>query len=309
MSDAKKTTKELIQELAEARTRIAELEASEAKRKQAEKALWESEEKHRAILGNIEEGYYEVDLAGNLTLFNDALCRLYGYAKDELMGMNYRQYVDDETVKIMYQTYNAVYRTGKPDKAFDWEVVRKDGTRRFVEVSISLMSDSTGEPTGFRGIVRDITERKRAEEQLQRYAAELERSNEDIKQFAYIVSHDLRAPLVNLKGFSAELRAVLAVLGSAVLTALPLLDERQRQTVVTALEEDVPEALDFIDSSVTRMDRLINAVLRLSRLGRRELKIEPIDMNALLQTTLQTLAHQLEEHQVEVTMTLAQSAC
>ena len=92
MSDAMKTTEELIQELAEARTRIAELEASEAKRKQAEKALWESEEKHRTILGNIEEGYYEVDLAGNLTLFNDALCRLTGDSNNSLWCANSGRY-------------------------------------------------------------------------------------------------------------------------------------------------------------------------------------------------------------------------
>jgi rsbT co-antagonist protein RsbR len=179
MSDVKKTKEELVQELAEARARIVELEASETKREQTEKALLESEEKYRAILENIEEGYYEVDLAGSLMFFNDALCRLYGYAKDELMGMDYRQYVDDETAKIMYQTYNAVYRTGKPDKAFDWEVIGKDGTRRSVEVSISLIGDATGEPSGFRGVVRDITERKRAEEALKDAYAEVERQVEE----------------------------------------------------------------------------------------------------------------------------------
>ena len=82
------------------------------------------------------------------------------------MGMNNRQYMDAETAKAVYQTFNAVHRTGEPAEAFDWEVIRKDGTRRFVEASVSLMRDPTGEPVGFRGVVRDITDRKRAEEEL-----------------------------------------------------------------------------------------------------------------------------------------------
>jgi PAS domain S-box-containing protein len=520
-----------------------------AERKWVEGAVRESEEKYRTILENIEDGYYEVDLAGNLTFFNDSLCRLYGYSKEELMGMNYRQYMDGGTAKVVYQTFNAVYRTGNPAKAFDWEVIRKDGTRRFVGVSVSLIRDPTGEPIGFRGITRDITEpkraeetlreseerlatildslqtgaviidaethvivdvnpaavdvigapkervvgqachklicpaevgkcpitdlgqtidkservlinangesipviktvtpiildgrkylidsfiditerkraeealrvseerfalavqgsndgiwdwdiqnnslywsprlkellgytddeldvdfdtfnlllhpddkertgaaieahlkdrglydveqrlrtksgeyrwfrargqalwdeagqpvrmvgstaditeRKQAEEQLQRYAAELEQANEEVKQFAYIVSHDLRTPLVNLKGFTAELRFALEVIGGGMDTALPHLDEKQRQDVTMALQEDVPEALSFIESSVTSMDRFINALLKLSRLGHRELHPEPVDMDALVRATLQTLAHQIEERQVEV---------
>jgi signal transduction histidine kinase/ABC-type xylose transport system substrate-binding protein len=147
---------------------------------------------------------------------------------------------------------------------------------------------------------QEITERKWAEEQLQQYATKLEQANEEIKQFAYIVSHDLRAPLTNLKGFSEELSYALEVIGSAMDKVLPHLEEKQRLAVTTALQEDVPEALSFIGSSVTRMDDFINAVLKLSRLGRRELKFEPVDMDALVQATLQTLGHQIEERQVKV---------
>jgi signal transduction histidine kinase len=149
---------------------------------------------------------------------------------------------------------------------------------------------------------REVTERKQGGEQLRRYAAELERANEEVRQFAYIVSHDLRVPLTNLKGFSEELVYALEVIGSAMDKALPHLDGKQRRDVTTALREDVPEALGFIGSSVTRMDNFINAVLKLSRLGRRELKFELVDMEALVQVALQTLAHQMEERQVKVTV-------
>jgi signal transduction histidine kinase len=151
-------------------------------------------------------------------------------------------------------------------------------------------------------LIGAITERKRAEEQLQHYAVELEQANEEVKQFAYIVSHDLRGPLTNLKGFTEELGYALEVIGSAINTALPHLEEKQQQAVTTALQEDVPEALGFINSSVTCMDNFINAILKLSRLGRRELKFEPVNMEAIVQVTLETLAHQIEERQVRVTV-------
>ncbi len=126
----------------------------------------EIEQQYRSILSNIEELYYEVDLSGNLILSNDSMSKILGYSKDELIGMNNRQYMDKETSKKVYQTFNQVYRTGVPAKAFDWELIRKDGTRRIVETSVSLMHDSEGRPIGFYGIGRDITERKRAEEEL-----------------------------------------------------------------------------------------------------------------------------------------------
>jgi len=126
-------------------------------------ALKDKEERYQTILQSIEEEYYEVDLAGNLTFFNDSLCRILGYSSEELRGMNNRQFMSEETAKKVYQTFNEVYRTGNPTKAFDWELVRKDGTKRCIETSVSLMRDSKGRPTGFYGIGRDITERKKAE--------------------------------------------------------------------------------------------------------------------------------------------------
>ncbi len=153
-------------------------------RKRAETTLRESAEKYQTILEAIEEGYYETDLAGNFTFFNDALIRLLGYSKDELMGMNNRQYMDAENAKKVFQTFQRVYTTGKPAREFDWEVIRKDGIHRSNEGSVSLRRDAAGQPVGFRGIVRDVTERKQAEAALkeseERYRTLVERSPEGI---------------------------------------------------------------------------------------------------------------------------------
>ena len=135
-------------------------------RKQAEEALRESEKKYRTILESIEDGYYEVDLAGNFTFFNDSMCEISGYSRDELMGMNYRQYTNEQDSEKLYNTLNKVYTTGKPSRIMDHMMVRKDGTERHIELSGSLIKDSEGHRIGFRGIIRDVTERKKLESQL-----------------------------------------------------------------------------------------------------------------------------------------------
>lgn len=125
--------------------------------------------------------------------------------------------------------------------------------------------------------------------------ADLQRANDEIQRFAYIVSHDLRSPLVNVMGFTAELEAAtkpLAELVDRVETDHPdLLTKEAAQ----AAREDLPEAAGFIRSSTQKMDRLINAILKLSREGRRVLTPEPIDLTVLVEGIRDTLAHRTDE--------------
>lgn len=135
------------------------------KRKQLEEALHEAEEKTQNILNSIEDGFFEVDLAGNFTSFNESLCTIIGYSRQEMMGMNYREYSKENSDRV-YATFNKVFKTEESVKEFDWEIYKKDGTKRFVEASVSLIKNSGTEARGFRGIVRDITERKETEDKI-----------------------------------------------------------------------------------------------------------------------------------------------
>ncbi len=137
-------------------------------RKRREKELRQSEEKYRSILERIEEGYYEVDLAGNFTFLNDSICRIFGYSNDEMLTMNNQDLMDKENAKRVFNTFKKVYETGEPAKGFDWEFIRKDKTKGFLAASSSLILDGEGRPIGFRGLVRDVTERKEAEERLRK---------------------------------------------------------------------------------------------------------------------------------------------
>ncbi|HSQ40094.1 MAG TPA: PAS domain S-box protein, partial [Anaerolineales bacterium] len=137
-------------------------------RKRVEEVLRASEDRFRSILDNIEDGYYEVDTAGNLTFFNPALVRLLGRPANELIGLNNRMFMPASGVKSVFQTYNRVFKTGIPEQAFNWDVMRPDGTLRAVEASVSPIKVADGSIAGFRGTVRDVTDRKKSEETLRR---------------------------------------------------------------------------------------------------------------------------------------------
>ncbi|TZG27511.1 sensor histidine kinase [Sphingomonas montanisoli] len=129
---------------------------------------------------------------------------------------------------------------------------------------------------------------------------ELQRANQEIQRFAYIVSHDLRSPLVNVMGFTAELDAARKTVGAFVDKLAEEQPDLVDKDVKLAVDEDLPEAIGFIRTSTQKMDRLINAILRLSREGRRTIAPEPIDATALTQTIVDSLQHKVTEKGAEI---------
>lgn len=131
--------------------------------------------------------------------------------------------------------------------------------------------------------------------------ADLQRANEEIQRFAYIVSHDLRSPLVNILGFTAELEEANKSLGALIERA-----EREAPQIVTEdsrnAREDLPEAIGFIRSSTQKMDRLINAILKLSREGRRTLAPEALDMGEVFDGIVGSLTHLTTDSAAKVTI-------
>ncbi|HQT15558.1 CHASE3 domain-containing protein [Reyranella sp.] len=133
------------------------------------------------------------------------------------------------------------------------------------------------------------------EERVAERTEALTRANDEIQRFAYIVSHDLRSPLVNIMGFTSELEAAMKAVGPYVAGDTTLADKARLAT-----EEDIPEALRFIRASTGKMDGLINAILKLSREGRRELRPEPVDLVTLFKNAAASVRHQTDEVGAEI---------
>jgi PAS domain S-box-containing protein len=237
-------------------------------RKQAEEALRQSDEKYRTILDEIGDAYFEVDLKGTFTSVNDQMTQHLQYSKEELLGMNYRTFTAPEEIKNVYEVYNRVYRTGEPSLSFGHKIIRKDGTGGFSDVSISPLKNVKGEIIGFRGISRDITTRKRLEEEreallqeIRKINRKLEEANKELQDFVYIASHDLREPLRKISSFGTLLQ----------------------DSLKGKLDEDQQENFEFMIGGARRMQDMIDALLTYSRLTTKARPPECVDLNKVIE--------------------------
>jgi PAS domain S-box-containing protein len=193
----KPTYEELEQKVKELEREVIAVSRDIAEEKQVKKALTESEGKYRNIIESIEEAYFEVDIAGNLTFFNTSLCKMLGYKSDELMGLNNRAFMSQETAKKVAQIFKNVYSTGQSANIFDWELILKDGSQIYIEGSVSLITDAKGNRIGFRGINRDVTKRVRAEKALRESEAKYRSVFENTGAATVIIEEDMIISMAN----------------------------------------------------------------------------------------------------------------
>ena len=176
------TTQPSREELQE---RIRQLEKELINSKQVAEDLRENEEKYRNILESIQEGYFELDLDARYTFVNDANCRFLGYSREELIGMNARKHSPSkENFEKLVLAYTRLFQTGEAIESLEVEASRKDGTRVFYETSVTLRRNSKGNPIGFRGVSRDITERKKMEIERENLIGELQKAVSKVQQLS-----------------------------------------------------------------------------------------------------------------------------
>ena len=172
------------------------------KEREADEALRSSEEKYRSILESVEEGYFETDLLGGIKFFNGPLCRILGYDAGELGGMTTQDFTTPETAAAAEGILDQVQRNGEAASFSNYVIRHKDGSRRDLELSISLMPDAAGRPAGFRWVVRDVTERRKAEEERKKLEAQLQAAQkmEAIGTLAGGIAHDFNNILMGIQG-------------------------------------------------------------------------------------------------------------
>jgi len=247
----------------------------------------EGEEKYRTILDNIQEGYFEIDLNGNLVFFNNALSKIVGYSSAELNGLHYRKLMDKKSANLIkFSLENTL-----PRKYIQLQIIKRDKERVHVESSLSEKYNLKGEKIGFFGILRDIAEKKKAEELESKFREKLEHKvktrtqelhealesqrlymNEILKAsnfktaFLSTMSHELRTPLNAIIGFS------------------DILIEESYATLTI----DQKDFLNDIKSSAEHLLEMINKILDLSRIeaGELELKLSQINLRVIIDQTL-----------------------
>ena len=258
-----------------------------------ESALRDSEQRLRAILNTAVEGIITIDERGAIESANPAAERIFGFREAELLGKNVKMLMP-EPFRAQHDGYLSNYRETGQAKiiGIGREVVgqRKDGSTFPMDLAVSEVK--LARRRLFTGFVRDITERKRAEERLGELAQSLAEKNKELETVVYVASHDLRSPLVNIQGFSRELAGSCKRVQTLLSDAAGRPDRRELDMI---LQQDVPEAIAFIQAGVSKIDTLLSGFLRFSRLGRAAIKIETINMNALVNHVLDAMEFQIKE--------------
>jgi len=237
-------------------------------RQKTEQVLRESETRQRALTEGVKDyAIFWLDPEGRVASWNAGAERIHGYRAEEILGESASRFypVEDSARGKAQEELNAATRDGRVEDE-GWRI-RRDGSRFWANVVVTAVRNSAGRLLGFAKITRDITERKHGEEALQQYAAQLEAANAELDAFAYSVSHDLRAPLRSIDGFSQAL----------------LEDYGDR------LDQTAREHLDRVRMASQRMAGLIDDLLGLSRVTRAELHHAPVDLSAMAQSVLEEL--------------------
>ena len=274
------------------------LENEIAERRRSEEAVRASEARFRQLAENITGVFWleNVGETNEIVYVSPIFTQWSGYNPSELYANSHLfwQFVhpdDRERVTLSYRDFTS--GTGKFDS--DFRIIRPEGSIRWVRSRGFPIRDTDGRMHRIAGLAQDITEQKRQEERREQLVKEL-------KDFSNAVSHDLRAPLINLKGFFREIEVALDLIRPTLTEALTATDVANKEEVNAAFFKDLPEAVDFIDAAITKMESLINAILKLSRLERRELLLERLDIRAIVSDTLKSLGHQIKTHGIILTV-------
>ena len=235
-------------------------------RRKADEALRQTEGKYKTIIESIEDGYFELDLDGKLTFSNDSMGKILGYSTTELVGMRLFQVMDEQDADEFANAVEAMRRSGKPIEALDSIITRKDGSKRFVETSMSLIKDARDEIIGIRGILRDVTRRKRAEALRQEKLA-AEAASQYKSEFLANMSHEIRTPLNSIIGL-VEL------------------------TLESDLNPEQNEDLNVVLSASYGLLAIINDILDFSKIeaGKLELEATELSLRAFLSESTKILA-------------------
>jgi PAS domain S-box-containing protein len=270
-------------------------------RKRAEEALLKSEGRLNFALQIIRTGAWELDLrdhTAHRTLLHD---QIFGY-KTVLPSWTYEMFLEHVVPEDRPEVDRSFGEATASQTNWDFEcrICRIDGERRWIRAAGVHERNSEGNPVRMSGIVQDITERKLLEDKLHQYTMQLEQKSRDLEQIIYVASHDLRSPLVNVQGFAKELSRSIMALMEAINTGDISAEAMRRMEPI--LKKDIPESLEYIQSSIARMDRQLSALLKLSRLGRAAITIENLDMDGLVDEIVKSLEYMAKEKGAQITV-------
>lgn len=248
-----------------------------------------------AIMSGVNDGVFDLNVINDEIYYSPSYKLMLGYEDAEFPNVLSAAWdaihPDDieQTREVLQQ-----FLEGSKDKYFNiFRMQHRLGHWIWIMSRGVGIRDTSGKIVRLIGTHTDITEQKKREEQLANLNSEME-------AFTYITSHDLRSPLVNLKGFAKEMSHAVARVTPILEAHANNFTEDERKLLHDAIDVDIKESLGFIEQSVVKMDTLTTAVLDLSRIGKREYRVEPVDLNQVTKRCLDTMAYEISRKQIKV---------
>ncbi len=238
-------------------------------------------------------GSWEWEIASNIVTWSEQMEPMFGFLPGEFGG-TYEAFMDcvhPDDREAIQDSVDANLKEGG-EYRIEHRIIWPDGTVKWMSERGATFRDEAGEPIRMLGICQDITERKEAEELRSKLYAELMEKNRELESIIYVASHDLRSPVVNIQGFASELAMIYSKI-KPKLEELGVIEKLDKE-LTAAVEEDVPEAIEYILAGARNLDTLINGLLRLSRLGRAEIEIVDVDMNELIKDVIISKEYQIQ---------------
>ncbi len=232
--------------------------------------------------------------AGRITFVNDKFCEISKYSREELLGQDHRIINSGYHPKEFFRNLWGTIGSGRIWKG-EIRNRAKDGSYYWVDTTIFPFIGPNGKPRQYVAIRTDITAKKQDELRLKMLAEELEAKNKEMETIVYVVSHDLRSPLLNVEGFGAALRR-------SCNQVKELLEAGKLPDIKHLLETDVQRSLRFIGAGVAKMDALITGFLHFSRLGRVDMHLENLNGRRIVMAAVQALKFQTDEAGAVITV-------
>jgi PAS domain S-box-containing protein len=274
---------------------ITALYAKEEPGRQASLLSRRIEELHRSFFKEIGQAYFEIDNKGKFSFYNDPFCEIMGHENGELIDKSILQFLDKEDVEKVKSALKDIYETGNPQNGFEFQIKRKDGQRMQINTSIALNIDLQNRKTGFRGLVRDISGRKKSEDQLNKTLR-----LESIGQLSAGIAHEINTPIQyvgdNIQFLKDSFGDILNLLNSALAyvkmpaagpgkeSAVSDIEEIMKSIDSDYLIDEIPRAIEQSINGLQRVSEIVKAMKQFCHPGKEEKQAS--DLNAAIKNVV-----------------------
>ena len=249
-------------------------------------------------IGNL--AWWEMDINTGEVKFNQKKAEMLGYDPEKFS--HYQDFMDlvhphdyDRAMQVMrdhFQGKKSIYKV-------DYRIETKNGDYKwFHDIGGITSTDTKDKPKKVTGVVVDITKRKKAEQAKSQLNTALKHKNKELKQILYATSHDLRTPLVNIKGFNQELKQALKELERILKSSE--VSNHIKEKIEYIIDEEIPESMHFISSSASKMDNMLSGLLSLSRLGQTRLNIKKLDVDQIIDEVISNFEYEIKNKDVDL---------